>query len=812
MDAYNDTKIQGTYTSPTLEADVIHTFKVSHGSETGYIDVDAIEIFGDAEAVGSALAPVDFNKLTVLYTAARASRGGIMRAKFWNESADYIAERNPRFGVGLNYYHESKAEAATRLEIDYSDVEDDDCGHNGIVAIYSRNEASGSPGVGLYRWENSEFTLLGSAPVTLSAGVYVWLQIRFLDGWYQVSWKEDGSTSWTNILYGLDDEEMPWPQEDGGRGCVVMEKRLTKSLQYYGFAANDTTIAVEPHNALRASGTILVDNELITYNAKSSYNSSYPNPSYPNTFPSIMPHQWVLGDSAFSGKFLPLFSNLWGMADGSFAGGAAVLYGTAYAKTARITAFDNGQTSPWPKSWNPSAGFYSPGWPNDVGNTSAGSWVWNSSLQGLYTDVDLKASLPGYVDGEGFPVTPDVVLYIKPGLYVSERGVNDTAAATHYGGTLYQHVDIQLRVDTIEFYSEEEEITLADALRHVVRLAGGDVIASNLIDTDQAIGSDWNIVDIDDDKKDFISEIDIPGGVPVVGPNTVKLGWLFYGSDLFSAGTGTGYFACVENYYVSLYTVDAGELTLVEQILPSMPSQRSGILRVSVQDNRFSMWLNHRLIYTFYDETFSDEAYLYKAFAIHNPQSTTVPDVHLRYSELSDLMSDIVVDVRGKGMSILGEMTNNRRVYFRCEPDGNLRFYKALEDIGSIPDIVISEQHEETDDLLTRVRMEGISVTEAVDWDAIAEHGNLFETANSMYANTVQDLLSESEHYFELRRQKSDVRNLEVVFHPALQPGDGGAIVIDGESIDVGIMSTNVIFGFRGENFGVDASIEVYAQ
>ena len=114
--------------------------------------------------------------------------------------------------------------------------------------------------------------------------------------------------------------------------------------------------------------------------------------------------------------------------------------------------------------------------------------------------------------------------------------------------------------------------------------------------------------------------------------------------------------------------------------------------------------------------------------------------------------------------------------------------------------------------MLSRVRMEGISVTESVDWTAIAEDGNLFETANSMYAETVQDLLGESDHYFELRQQRSDVRNLEVVFHPALQPGDGGTIVIDGESIDVGIMSTNVIFGFRGENFGVDAGIEVYEQ
>ena len=33
---------------------------------------------------------------------------------------------------------------------------------------------------------------------------------------------------------------------------------------------------------------------------------------------------------------------------------------------------------------------------------------------------------------------------------------------------------------------------------------------------------------------------------------------------------------------------------------------------------------------------------------------------------------------------------------------------------------------------------------------------------------------------------------------------------IAGESVAIGIMATNVTFGFKGENFGVDASIEVY--
>ena len=215
-------------------------------------------------------------------------------------------------------------------------------------------------------------------------------------------------------------------------------------------------------------------------------------------------------------------------------------------------------------------------------------------------------------------------------------------------------------------------------------------------------------------------------------------------------------------------------------------------------------------MHVFYREDFSAEAYQYKGFIVHNPLDVTLPPMRFKYSELNDLMADIVVGARGVGMSILSEITGDRRVYFRSEPDGSLLFYKTPTDIGALPDIVISERHEESDEAVTRVRVEGIKIAEIADFDAMRENGNLFETVNSMYADTVEDLVSDGEKTVELLRQRTDTRSLETVFHPALQPGDVGTVVIAGEEIGIGIMATSVTFGFNGENFDVNAGVEVY--
>jgi hypothetical protein len=204
-----------------------HVFRVQRNaaSQSGRRLIIYYVNITDGTDVSHKLAPKRFNDLTVMYSASRATSGGLMRARFWNEPFVDSATRNPRFGVGINYNRETKADAATRLGIDYDDVGDDQCGHNGIVAIYSRLEASNAQGITLYSWKDSVMTALTSWSVTLPMAA-VWLQIRCVDNEVIVSYRQDSSTSWTALSsYDLASSTIPFDPEVGGHGCVVMEKK-----------------------------------------------------------------------------------------------------------------------------------------------------------------------------------------------------------------------------------------------------------------------------------------------------------------------------------------------------------------------------------------------------------------------------------------------------------------------------------------------------------------------------------------------------------------------------------------------------------
>jgi hypothetical protein len=813
VNAYNATKVQGQYVSPQFTPGP-HTFKVTHGTPvSGYIDVDAIEIFGNGSAgsTESYLKPTRLNELAVLYTASRASRGGVMRARFHNE-ANIHADRNPRFGVGLNYRRESRVEAAARLGLEYTDVDDDMCGHNGIVAIYGRKEVNGSSGIKLYRWENSVLTQISQASVSLTLDSLVWLQIRFVEGAIRVSWRADTSSAWTTAMNFTYSDTSPWSGEDGGHGCVVMDRATPYTpCEGFGEAGGWAFVGVDDARIFTAGDeTVMIDDEILTELVVLDKPSAHP-------------------DGITYGPF-PYIENRFYSASGGQPGGdstrTVTLKGTrpanSYCKASCIVsgggkghAFPNSNAfsnQALPTHWLPS------NWKNDwklhVGDTNYGSWTATPSDEWA---VGAQYQDPAYriFSDPRDTMDKDTQFVLKDGIYLENRGQMGTTAATHTEPTkVSKYYDIDLYVDEIEFYSHEEDITLADALRRVLVLAGGSITERYLVDTNvltvshSVLGSTWKVLDIDDGKKDFIAEIHIPKAVPV--GQQVRIGVGFYGTIPLSSEFDEGYLLCVEDNALALYQMSGNTLVLVEKIYPGFTNRLFGVLRVSVQDNRFAVWLNHKLLHVFYRDTFSVEAYQYKGFVTHNPLGATLPPMRFLYSEMNDLMADIVIGTRGKGMSILGELTGNRRVYFRSEPDGSLFFYKTMSDVGNLPDIVISEQKEEVDELVSRVRVEGIKIAEIADFALLKDAGNLFETVNSMYAETVQDLVADGEKVIELIRQRSDVRSLETVFHPALQPGDTGVITIAGEETEIGVMASSVVFGFNGENFDVNAGLEVY--
>jgi hypothetical protein len=225
-----------------------------------------------------------------------------------------------------------------------------------------------------------------------------------------------------------------------------------------------------------------------------------------------------------------------------------------------------------------------------------------------------------------------------------------------------------------------------------------------------------------------------------------------------------------------------------------------------------SVWLDHKFLFSFRDDTFTSGTY--KAFTIYNPVASPTPAFHFLYSEVNDLLADITVGTRGNGMQCLDDLTRNRRVYFRSNADGSMFFWKMPISGGTLPDIVITAQHEYDDSRVTRMRLEGLQVVEVADFNGLSAVGNIFEDESSYYSNTTLDETGEAQYYLNSSRQRSEIWTLDTVFHPALQPGDLVNVPIAGEAgspVSIGIMSTQLNLGFTGDTFDISSVVQGFA-
>ena len=786
-----------------------HDFKVTRNASSPaytFIEVWSVTV-QDTYTNDTQLSPKRLNDMAVMYTASRSTPGGIMQARFWNEGPNDTTKRNPRFGVGVNYNRETKADAATRLKIDYNDVEDDQCGHNGLVAIYSRLEVSNTPGIVLYLWRDSQLLQLTSWSITLPTNILVWLQIRSIDNEVIVSWRQDGAATWNKLsAYNGAGVNMSWDPEVGGHGCVVMEKRSMIATSCYVLSSQDMTIGCQNLYSFPRSGIVMVEDEQIAY----SWNTSniIPNPDYLVRYSGTMDP-----DAAFAtGQRVVIHNNgtttLNNEVDNSayLNGLAAVAYtkGTSnvYDRTYRIVGFDRNCPSMWfPKDQT----YFTAGWPVWKGDTTKTSFVnvgANGIERGLYVT-------PSYYDA-----VSDMELYLNeqrhwirllPALHVSQRGLNGTQIATHGEVPVVYYVDIHLFVDKVRFFSTDEDIPLADALKKIIRLTGGSFKDGAAVDTKvvSTPGAYWGTTSFSA-QSDFIADVTIPANMPsdaLVGvalqcPTPIN-------QSLYNA------------LYVYLYGSDLcfAKLTQIYEAIEIVPSvvtnaDRTGTLRVSVQDDRIAVWLNHRLLYVFVNPYAANPYGSYAGVAVTNSTSGSVLDVPCRVSELCDLMTDITVGVRGNGMSVIGEMLDGRRVNFRCEPDGSLYFYKSDTDAGILPDIVIADNKSEADDALSRVRVEGINIAEIADFTLLSDIGNLFETINSKWADSVPGLVRDGQYYLSKAKGNATTHQMATVFHPALQPGDRATLDIAGTVTNIHIMSTAVSFGFSEDKFNIQSTVE----
>ena len=757
------------------------------------------------------LKPTGFNEWNVAYTAARATRNGIMRAKFYNEVDEDRTVRNPRFGVGLNYFRETAAMTAARLGIDPDEVSDNQLGHNGLVAIYSRTEYdANTSGIALYSWVNNVMTQLMKVSVSLPhAPTFIWLQISFNEGLVKVDWRADGTTDWANLItYNLTGN-YSWLSDTGGHGCILMQRQLLRPATVLDIDEKDDILAVESHSNLTASGTLLIDEELIDYTTKSTFTAnSHDRDCHVEIGDGFRP-----GDTAFSADFpVPVYGLPWSTdskADNFYRTAAAAIFDAEDAaanhiRTFRVMAFDPCKLSPYLLQWIPTDSFL-PGWIAGIGDATLGSWVLQNignQSQYLYFDKDPGANLLGNMQSSGGYIT-NYTIYLRPALYGLTRGSGGTKKVSHAGGTALQYANIILTCKSFEFFTSDEDIMLADALKRVLVQAGGNCSAkfnANLTRTIPA--STWDIIQIaSHDLPDFIAEIDVLADLG----DGFGVGMVFR-SSVAVVNTTNGYYLNLVRAGNSLKVILYGNGTLLQTCV--VDGQRAvGTVKVSVHGAVFSVWLNHVLLMSYSNS--SIPAGNYKAFVANNPSLVAGKSVTYRVSELNDLLSDINVGVRGKGPNVLSDLLGDRAVYFRQEPDGSMYCYKTPTAIGTIADIIVGRSAEQSDTYVSRVRAEGVNVVETADFTALSDVGNIFETINDQYGNNASEILQDAGQYLSRLRQNAEVTTLATVLDPVLQPGDVYDVPEEGRPTTYQVVGTDFALGFQGDSFVADMQLQV---
>lgn len=794
----------------------------------GYADDLSLMIRGQGKftVTTHTLTPADNNKWDVLYTAARSTKNGLMRARFYNMSAEDRTAYNPRFGVGLNYYRETAAMAAARLGVDPDTIEENQLGHNGLVAIYSRTEYDSThSGLALYSWVNSVMTQLTKVSIDLPhAPTNIWLQISLKDGLVRVDYRADTDADWTNILTYTLPAQYSWMSDEGGAGCVLMMRELLKSAGCAPMTAEDDVLAVFTNTPFASTDAyVLVEDELIYYGNKSTYNYPVYDGAAYNGAQVLVQQAFRPGDNAFAGgsKWPLGVSGFPSHVDQYYRTAAAVLYagssGEVYPKpnikACRVTGYDPSAATPWYYLWWPTSGIFLPGWMASINDTTKGAWTQNpvQPVHCLYLDRDITQYIPTNIDGGG-GFGQRYSVYLFPALYNCVRGNpvphGDQMWSPLDGGTpltIYQYYTVSLNVTNVEFYTSDEDVQLTDALRRMLVQAGGNASSKYELSTTRTVpAATWDVTNITShERADFIAEIDVPAD-PGDG---FGVGLVFRSSVAVASPPASGYFLRVgksgSNVVVTL-TKD-GLTAMQNVVVGAFPLV--GTLKFSVHGNVFSVWLNHLFLMSFSDTTYATGNY--KAFVGYNPSTVTGKVFTYRLSELDDLLADITVGVRGKGPNVLQELLGDRPVYFRTETDGSLFFYRNGTDVGRLPDIVTGLQKEDTDARVTRVRAEGVNVVEVADFEALSDVGNIFETINSQYGNNVPEITLDANAYLNRLKQHAASRTLSTVIHPALQPGDKGVFTLPEGDVTLQVLSTDFMLGFQGDSFVCDMQIQV---
>lgn len=726
------------------------------------------EVEYDEEDEPETLAIDCLNENATMYNVVRASRNGIVKARF-KYTSDQIYDNYPRFGIMLNYYRETRAEAMARLGKTEGELRYNDYGENALVVAYGPDVDNGSPGFGIiWVYDNTWFTWSTYTwSATLAEGTDYWIWAEFFEGNIRIMYREEGTAAWTLVADDFIFEsstELPWSNNYVGRAGLFMNN-TSPFATTPGFNSEATLLPVNSNGSLIAGIDYLVNEERILCSAKSE-NRTFGEtcPWYDGYTLDGAPHNNEYAAEIAAIEGYEIYCRTTGVHthhEWDYYNGLALVVanGSGVGCVYKVIGYD------WqaPDQWVPYGEYTLPDtWMDHIGDPVHGEWVTEVGLRRFFVETEPRGNF-----GE------DTEFVVEPCLEILERGYQDTEIVAHPANsmvTIFQ--PSRIRCDRFQYFTGEIDMSVADVFYELHRRAGNLYPQTKyaINGTMAGFGSSPSTAYANGiHQADFVCKMRRVTSAAVIG--------VYAGITEAVSPSTYGTLTTVSDSAINFYRILAGSASLIESV-PLSAGPGSNWITFSVDRQFISVWINNRLYASFVDPDYDDLHELAPdGFSKDAVRSYYYCDsgasVEVVWPEASNRVDNFVMDMGKAGTSMLDRLIGDKHLYTRDNQDGNPTLYREGDEIGDTFELaVVAGEVQNEQGIITRARVEGMEAYEKIDAAAMKEHGNIFKNLNNEEVQSKANAMEEATYAIELSGKQVGEITVMGAADPRIEPGD----------------------------------------
>jgi hypothetical protein len=592
----------------------------------------------------------------------------------------------------------------------------------------------------------------------------------------------------------------------GKAGVYTKIHSLQTGLLAFGRTADAVpvdTSALGDYASFPSSGTLVIDNEKISYTAKTltakavsglTVNGVGPWRDYDN------PGGSSEGDESYD------FDGEYGI---QIDGKGTVQVATYYDNYAIVSVTPTGEAGP--RFWAAKIKGYVPEVPDEwvasvdggeahVGDTGYGSWT-DVADRRVITDL---SSLGAIIDGDE--------VRIAPAFYGLTRGASSTNPATHAeGDTIALHVDGEIRIHELVVTDLDKDKSVEWMLKHIGAMAGihnsyfNELYSSASLSVTGGGTSAWDSTGTwltGVNQRDFELNFEMPslttGDKLGIAMRAASEDWDTYtGAAIIIEALGSS--------KLSVGLFENGADTALDKVNVVEPDTGVNI-RVVSQGEFFTLYFEDKLIWTWHTTSFQGTDTNYLGFSYYNGASISLSNV--RVPELGERREAAAIEVNKTCMNAIGGVLEDRPIELFATSDGGFKasFFDSRDDAGSLmtggdlDDEIFIEMFIPTDtNFFSVVQVYCEDVVEIVDHELANAYGFVFLPVSAP-SLSIAEGIKEGERILERSKELRDTRNIKCRAFLHVERGD--TIDVDYTSLHGDVVSETVIVNDINYGFG----------